>query len=241
MMRIWREEAQMSVTAKLRLAECEELAAAKLARLRAKRSAERRGRKQTSRTTRQQASNMAAAASAGRASQAAWASTSSAGAAASDGAMSATVALVSREKERRRRETADCLLLDWADRARLEQEKFLLQAERDELKGDRQTLQATQAKFWETLLEECGHEPVHHEKGHAMMPSAPLLKMLGEMAALLPDTQIRGLTWQARFLQKVLRETDATLLDALHGWNRVAGRQIGRRGLDVRGRKGHTG
>ena len=69
------------------------------------------------------------------------------------------------------------------------------------------------------------------------MPSAPLLLMLGETALFLQRNKSLGKAEQEQLLNKLLRETDATLLEVLHGWNRVAVKQKQLRMLVERIRK----
>ena len=111
------------------------------------------------------------------------------------------------------------LLLDWTDKARLERDKARLQAEKARLERDQEKLRFDRAKCWGMLMEERGQELT------ATKPSAPLLLMLGEMALFLQRNKSLGKAEQEQFLQKLFRETDATLLDVLHGWNRVAVKQ----------------
>ena len=116
------------------------------------------------------------------------------------------------------------LLLDWTDKARLEQDKARLQAEKARLDRDKEKLRFDQAKCWGMLMEERGQELT------ATKPSAPLLLMLGETALFLQINESLGKTEQEKteqekFLKKLLRETDATLLEVLNGWNRVAVKQ----------------
>ena len=117
------------------------------------------------------------------------------------------------------------LLLDWTDKARLERDKAQMQAEKARLDRDKEKLQFYQAKFWGMLMEECGQELTAHGGYNATTPSVPLLLMLGEMALFLQRNKSLGKAEQEQLLQKLFREADATLLDVLHGWNRVAVKQ----------------
>ena len=153
------------------------------------------------------------------------------GAAAADGAAAGAVARVSLEDERRRQEAVKHLLLDWTDKARLEQDKAQLQAEKARLERDQEKLRFDQAKCWGMLMEERGQELT------ATKPSAPLLLMLGETALFLQRNKSLGKAEQEQFLKKLLREIDATLLEVLNGWNRVAIKQKHLRSLVERIRK----
>ena len=71
----------------------------------------------------------------------------------------------------------------------------------------------------------------------ATKPSAPLLLMFGETALFLQRTESLGKTEQENLLKKLIREVDATLLEVLNGWNRVAVKQKKLRSLGERIRK----
>ena len=121
--------------------------------------------------------------------------------------------------------------MDWTDKARLEQDKARLQAEKARLERDQEKLRFDQAKCWGMLMEERGQELT------ATKPSAPLLLMLGETALFLQRNKSLGKAEQEQFLKKLLREIDATLLEVLNGWNRVAVKQKKLRSLIERIRK----
>ena len=177
--RAWYGESRKSAAEKEQLAELERLAAAKLERLRAKRREERHQRKIKNQAARHQDDGVDGAAAADGAGDGAVAPMSLDGAAAADGAADGAVAPVSLEKERRRQEAVEHLLLDWTDKARLERDKARLQAEKAGLERDKEKLRFDQAKFWGMLMEECGQEPT------ATKPRAPLLLMPGEACLIL--------------------------------------------------------
>ena len=119
--------------------------------------------------------------------------------------------------------------MDWTDKSRLEQDKAQLQAEKARLERDQEKLRFDQAKCWGMLMEERGQELT------ATKPSAPLLLMFGETALFLNESL--GKTEQDKVLKKLLREINATLLEVLNGWNRVAVKQKKLRSLVERVRK----
>ena len=91
------------------------------------------------------------------------------------------------------------LLLDWTDKARLEQDKAQLQAEKAGLERDQEKLRFNHAKCWGMLMEERGQELT------ATKPSAPLLLMFGETALPLERKESLGNTEQENILKKLLR------------------------------------
>ena len=117
------------------------------------------------------------------------------------------------------------LLLGWTEKARLERDKAQMQAENARLDRDKEKLRFDPAKFWGMLMGECGQELTAHGGYNATKPSAPLLMMLAEMAFFLQRNKPLGKAEQEQFMQKLFRETDATFLDVLHSWNRVAVKQ----------------
>ena len=157
----------------------------KLERLRAKRRQERHQRKNKNQAAKHQDDGVDGAAAADGAGDGAVAPMSLDGAAAADGAADGTVAPVSLE-EGRRQEAVLHLLLDWTDKARLEQDKARLQAEKARLERDQEKLRFDQAKCWGMLMEERGQELT------ATKPSAPLLLMFGETALFLQRTESLG-------------------------------------------------
>ena len=91
--------------------------------------------------------------------------------------------MAGRGAEARSRGTA---LLDWIDKARLEQDKAQLQAEKARLERGQGKLRFDQAKCWGMLMEERGQELT------ATNPSAPLLLMFGETALSLQGNESLG-------------------------------------------------
>ena len=157
----------------------------KLERLRAKMREERHQRKNKNQAAKHQDDGVDGAAAADGAGDGAVAPMSLDGAAAADGAADGAVAPVSLE-EGRRQEAVLHLLLDWTDKARLEQDKARLQAEKARLERDQEKLRFDQAKCWGMLMEERGQELT------ATKPSAPLLLMFGETALFLQRTESLG-------------------------------------------------